>query len=86
MSGNGSKGHFGGDRQIGYYREFQDRFVIGINAIGGYSPGLWANGPVKGFDFGATDVKLGYDMGRWTPYVETGVVLAKLPLARNRLL
>ena len=54
ISGNGSKGHVGGDAQIGYNHEFQNRFVIGVDAIGGYSWGLWANGPVKGFDFGAT--------------------------------
>ena len=77
ISGNGSKGRVGGDGEIGYDHEFQNGLVIGVDAVGGYSPGLWANGPVKGFDFGATDVKVGYDMGRWMPYVETGVVLAK---------
>jgi hypothetical protein len=77
ISGNGSKGHVGGDGEIGYNHEFQNRAVIGVDAVGGYSPGLWANGPMKGFDFGATDVKVGYDIGRWMPYVETGVVLAK---------
>jgi opacity protein-like surface antigen len=77
VSGNGSKGHFGGDGQIGYYHELPNRLVIGVDAIGGFSPGLFAYGPVKGFDFGATDVRVGYDMGRWMPYVETGIMLAK---------
>jgi opacity protein-like surface antigen len=77
VSGNGSKGHFGGDGEIGYYHEFQNRLVVGIDAIGGYSPSLWGNSFAKGFDFGETDVRVGYDMGRWMPYVETGVILAK---------
>lgn len=77
ISGNGSKGHVGGDGEIGYYHEFPNRLVVGVDAIGGFSPGLFAYGPVKGFDFAVTDVRVGYDMGRWLPYVETGVVLAK---------
>jgi outer membrane immunogenic protein len=77
ISGNGSKGHIGGDGEIGYDHEFSNRIVVGVGAIGGFSPALWANGPLKGFDFGATDVRVGYDKGRWMPYVETGVVLAK---------
>jgi hypothetical protein len=55
ISGNGSKGHVGGDGEIGYDHEFQNGLVVGVDAIGGYSPGLWANSPAKGFDFGATD-------------------------------
>ena len=31
----------------------------------------------SGFDFAATSVKMGYEMGRFTPYVTTGVGLAK---------
>lgn len=77
VSGNGSKGHIGGDGQIGYYHEFNNRVVIGVDAIGGCSPGLWSAGPVKGFNFGGTDVRVGYEMGHWMPYVETGVVFAK---------
>jgi opacity protein-like surface antigen len=77
VAGNGAKGHVGGEGEIGYEHEFNNRFVIGIDARGGYSPGLLANSPVTGFDFGATDIRVGYDMGRWMPYVETGVVLAK---------
>jgi outer membrane immunogenic protein len=77
ISGNGSKGHVGGDGEIGYDHAFQNGLVVGVDAVGGYSPGLWANGPAKGFDFAETDVKVGYDMGRWMPYVETGAVLAR---------
>jgi outer membrane immunogenic protein len=83
IPGNGSKGHVGGDGEIGYDREFQNGLVVGVEAVGGYSPGLWANGPAKGFDFAETDVKVGYDMGRWMPYVETGVVLARLQTGAN---
>lgn len=77
ISGNGSKGHVGGAAELGYNHEFADRIVVGINAASGYSPALFGFGPVKGFDFGEADAMVGYDMGRWMPYVMTGVVLAK---------
>ena len=77
ISGNGSKGHVGGGAELGYNHEFANRLVVGVDAISGFSPGLFPYGPVKGFDFAATDVRVGYDMGRWIPYVMTGVVLAK---------
>jgi opacity protein-like surface antigen len=51
--------------------------VIGVDAVSGYSPAFFPYGRAKGFDFAETDVGVGYDMGRWMPYVTTGVVLAK---------
>jgi opacity protein-like surface antigen len=77
IAGNGSKGHVGGAAQIGYDHEFANRLVVGVDAVSGYSPALFGFGPVRGFDFAATDMMVGYDMGRWMPYVTTGVVLAK---------
>ncbi len=68
---------FGGGAEIGYNHEFANRLVVGVDAVSGFSPGLFSYGPVRGFDFAATDVRVGYDMGRWMPYVTTGVVLAK---------
>lgn len=33
ISGNGSKGHVGGDGEIGYDREFQNGLVVGVEAV-----------------------------------------------------
>ena len=40
-------------------------------------PWAFANGPYRGFSFGEADVKLGYAMGRLTPYVVAGAALAR---------
>jgi opacity protein-like surface antigen len=77
VSGNGSKSHVGGDIEIGYNYEFANRFVVGAREISGFSPALFGQGPVKGFDFSTTEVLVGYDMGRWMPYVTSGVTLVK---------
>src|SRR5579863_3355760 len=77
VSGNGSKGHVGGAGEIGYDHEFENRFVVGVEAISGFSPALCGFGAVTGFDFAATEVRVGYDMGRWMPYLASGVILAK---------
>jgi opacity protein-like surface antigen len=77
VSGNGSKPHVGGDAEIGYNYEFANRIVVGVNEISGFSPALFGHGPVKGFDFSTTQVLVGYDMGRWMPYVTSGLALVK---------
>jgi opacity protein-like surface antigen len=77
VSGNGSKPHVGGDAEIGYNYEFANRIVVGVNEISGFSPALFGYGPVRGFDFAATQVMVGYDMGRWMPYMTSGLALVK---------
>jgi opacity protein-like surface antigen len=77
VSGSGSKAHVGGDIEIGYNHEFANRLVVGIHEISGFSPAVFGRGPAKGFDFSTTEVQVGYDMGRWMPYVTSGVTLAK---------
>ena len=76
ISGNG-KGHVGGGGVIGYNHEFANHIVVGIDAASGFAPFAFPHGSAKGFDYAETDVSVGYDMGRWMPYVTTGVVLAK---------
>jgi len=77
VSGNGSKPHVGGDVEIGYDHEFANRFIVGVRETSGFSPAGFGYGPVKGFDFSTTEARVGYDMGRWMPYVTSGLVLAK---------
>lgn len=77
ISGKGSKGGVGGGGLIGYDHAFADHVVLGIQANAGYSPGLFQQGGVKGFDYASANVKVGYDMGRFMPFMIGGVTLAK---------
>ncbi len=77
FSSKGAKGGFGGAVYAGYARELPNNVILGVSAATGYAPSLWPYSRFRGFDFGATNVTLGYDMGRLTPYVTSGLVLAK---------
>ncbi len=73
----GAKAQFGGDVYAGYDHRFDNNVVLGVRVSTGYSPWAFPSGPYQGFSFGETDVKLGYAMGRLTPYVVTGAALAR---------
>ena len=73
----GSKGVFGGGVYAGYDREFADGIVLGLRGSTGFAPGWSSRGSFKGVDYAATDVKVGYDMGRVLPFVTAGIALAK---------
>ncbi len=77
ISGKGSKGGVGGGGLIGYDHAFANNVVLGIQANAGYSPGLFQQGVAKGFDYASANVKVGYDMGRFMPFVMGGVTLAR---------
>ena len=73
----GSKGAFGGDVYAGYDHVFDNNVVLGVRFSTGYSPWMFPNARLQGFDFAETSVKVGYEMGALTPYVVTGVALAR---------
>ncbi|MGD0641736.1 MAG: hypothetical protein ABSC22_13395 [Roseiarcus sp.] len=73
----GAKGAVGGDVFAGYDHTFDNNVVLGVRFATGYDPWVFPAGPYRGFDFAATSVKVGYEMGRLTPYVVTGVGLAR---------
>jgi opacity protein-like surface antigen len=73
----GAKAQFGGDVYGGYDHRFDNNIVLGVRFSTGYSPWAFPSGPYRGFSFGETDVKLGYAMGRLTPYVVAGAALAR---------
>jgi opacity protein-like surface antigen len=73
----GAKAQFGGDVYGGYDHRFDNNFVLGVRFSTGYSPWAFPSGPYRGFSFGETEVKLGYAMGRLTPYVVAGAALAR---------
>ncbi len=73
----GAKGQAGGDVFAGYDRRFDNGLVLGVQFDTGYNPWVFPGGHYHGFDFAQTSVSVGYEMGRFTPYVMAGVALAK---------
>jgi len=77
FSGKGVKGGVGGGLVVGYTRALPNNFLLGIDVSTGYAPFVFRNGPYKGFEYAAADMKLGYEMGRLTPFLTTGFIVAK---------
>ncbi len=77
ISGRGVKGGFGGSGFIGYDHVLANDVVVGVRASAGYSPSLARWGAARGFDFASSNVVVGYEMGRFKPFVTAGVALAK---------
>ncbi len=73
----GAKSAFGGDVYAGYDHVFDNNVVLGARFSTGFSPWVVPGGRFQGFDFTETSVKMGYEMGRLTPYVTAGVALAR---------
>ena len=73
----GAKAQVGGDVFGGYDHRYDNNLILGVRFATGYSPWSFASGPYRGFSFGEADVKLGYAMGRLTPYVVAGAALAR---------
>jgi outer membrane immunogenic protein len=67
----------GGDVFAGYDRTFDNAVVLGVRFSTGYDPWVFPSGPYHGFDFAETSLKLGYQMGRLTPYVTAGAGFAR---------
>ena len=77
LSRKGAKGQVGGGGYIGYDHLFSNNVVLGVRASAGYSPALFQRNSFSGYDYASASVKAGYNMGRLTPYVTAGAVLAK---------
>lgn len=73
----GEKGAVGGEVFGGYDHKFDNNVVLGVQFSTGYNPWIFPSGRYHGFDFAETSVKVGYEMGRLTPYVVTGVGVAR---------
>ena len=77
VGGRGTKGFVGGDVYGGYNRAFDNNVVLGLKGGAGTVPGLYGLGPITAYNAAAADMKLGYALGRLTPYVTSGLILAK---------
>jgi outer membrane immunogenic protein len=73
----GAKAQFGGAFFGGYDRVFDNNLVLGARFSVGYTPWDFPAGPYRGFSFSEADLKVGYEMGRLTPYLIAGATLAR---------
>jgi opacity protein-like surface antigen len=76
-AGSHSKGVVGGSAFVGYERHLDNNLVLGIQASTGFVPFSIQHSPFKGYDYGEVSAKVAYEMGRVTPYMMTGIVLAR---------
>lgn len=74
---SGKGGGIGGGGYIGYNHELSNNVVIGIQGTGGYAPSLFSTSRASGYNYAGANVKVGYDMGRFMPFVTAGVAFAK---------
>ena len=77
VAGHGIKGGVGGDVFAGYDRVLDNNLVVGLEGTTGYAPSILGRPGLKGFDFGEASAELGYAMGRFTPFVTAGLVVAR---------
>jgi opacity protein-like surface antigen len=79
--GKGVKGGFGGEGYLGYDKTFDNGIVIGVRGSAGYAPFVWATPrgvtPFTGSSFVGGEATIGYNIGQVTPYVITGIELAR---------
>ncbi len=79
--GKGVKGGFGGEGYIGYDKTFDNGVVVGLRGSAGYAPFTFATPagltPFTGSSFAGGEATIGYRMGQVTPYVITGLALAR---------
>jgi opacity protein-like surface antigen len=73
----GTKPFVGGEGYAGYNTRFDNNLVLGIQASTGFAPYLSQRNVFKGYDYAELSAKVGYEMGRLTPYVTTGIALAR---------
>lgn len=73
VGGRGLKGGVGAEAFAGYDHAFDNNFVLGIKALGGYAPYLGRDPRFGGFSYVGTEATLGYRVGQVTPYLIAGV-------------
>ena len=84
IGGHGIKGGFGGDVYGGYEKLLSNGVLVGLQGSTGYSPALLARPGLRGFDFGEASAQVAYPIGRFTPFLTGGLIVAR-PVTGNSL-
>ena len=77
IGSKGLKSQLGGDSYIGYDKSFSNNLQLDVRASTGYLPSLVPKTGLSGYDYADSSFKLAYDMGRLTPFVTAGGLIAK---------
>lgn len=77
VGGHGVRGGVGGDVYAGYERLLESGLLVDVQGGAGHGPALWGGPGLKGWTFGEASATIGYPMGRVTPFVTTGLVVAR---------
>ncbi len=77
VGGRGVRGGFGGDVYAGYERALQSGLVVGVQGATGYTPSILGRAGLRGFDFGEVSTQAAYPMGRFTPFLAAGLIVAR---------
>ena len=83
VGGRGIKGGFGGDVYAGYERLLENGALVGVQGSTGYAPSIFGRAGLRGFDFGEASATLAYPLGRFTPFVAAGLVVARPVVGRD---
>ena len=84
IGGHGVKGGFGGDVYGGYERLMENGVLLGVQGATGYTPSILGRPGLRGFDFGEASAQVAYPMGRLTPFLTAGLIVAP-PVTGNSL-
>ncbi len=84
VGGHGVKGGFGGDVYGGYEHLLQSGMLVGVQGATGYAPSIIGRPGLRGFDFGEASAQVAYPMGRLTPFLTAGLIVAR-PVTGNDL-
>ncbi len=84
VGGRGVKGGFGGDVYGGYEHLLQNGMLVGVQGSTGYAPSIIGRPGLRGFDFGEASAQVAYPMGRLTPFLTAGLIVAR-PVTGNNL-
>ena len=77
VGGHGVRGGIGGDVYAGYERLLGNGLLVDVQGGAGHGPALWGGPGLKGWTFGEANAAVGYPMGRVTPFITTGLVVAR---------
>ncbi len=68
---------FSNGTSLGYAGKIDDKVLLGIQSSSGNFPFALSGTPLNTVEYSATNVRLGYDMGKFTPYVASSIATAK---------
>ena len=73
LTRTGSFRDFPGFTTSGSSLRISNNLTLGVSTTAGSTPFSFGTGAMRGFDLSSTSVKLGYDIGRLTPFISASI-------------